>query len=103
MKPETIQIVQAQPGYFAIYEYKDEKELEVGESVIAWRIETFKKRDCEELFSVCVPLTVDGDAVMNCIGVMNPDKSVTIFEETTYSTLSDLKQQKYSGNQLTGV
>ncbi len=95
MKPETIEIIAAQPGYFTVYGSVDEKDLAVGEEVIAWRVETYKRGDSNDLFSACMPLTVDGEMISGCIGIQNPDKSVTVFEDSTYKTLSELKQQRY--------
>ena len=93
MKPETINVIPALTGYFTIYDLEDA--IEIGEPVIAWRVETYKSNNNQDLFSSCIPLTVDGDMVSNCIGVQNPDKTITVFEESTYSTLSKLNQEKY--------
>lgn len=93
MKPETIEVISALSGYFTVYDL--ENVIELGDPIIAWRIETYKRGDDNELFSTCTPLTVDGDMLSNCIGVQNPDKTVTIFDRSTYSSLSELNQETY--------
>ncbi|AQT59351.1 hypothetical protein [Cellvibrio sp. PSBB023] len=90
LKLITVQVVEAQKGYFAIYELDGPEDLEKIEPIIAWRVETYEKEDGIGLYSVCTPLTVDGDVGGNCIGVQNPDLSVTVFEESTYSSLVEL-------------
>ena len=69
--------------------------IEIGEPIIAWRIETYRSANTHEYSSVCIPITVDGDMVSNCIGVQNPDKTITVFEESTYKTISELNEYKY--------
>ena len=91
MKPINIQVIPAQNGYFEIHEFDGPDDLEKGEPVIAWRIETFERGD--DVFSVVTPLTVDGET-SNCIGVLNPDLTVTVFQETTYSSLDELKSSR---------
>ncbi|MBI4290590.1 MAG: hypothetical protein HY661_03820 [Betaproteobacteria bacterium] len=95
MKALSIQIVPAQPGFFTVIDLGDVKEVEIGEPVIAWRIETYSKERTDDLFSACFAITVDGDAVSNCIGVQNPDNTVTVFEESTYRSLAELQEQRY--------
>lgn len=96
MKPLSIEIVPAQPNFFTVYDFDDVKKIEIGEPVIAWRIETYSKNASDEVFSVCIALTIDGDAVSNCIGVQNPDMTVTVFEESTYRSLVELQAHRYS-------
>lgn len=95
MKPLSIAIIPAQPDYFVVIEFREEKQVEVGEPVIAWRVETHGIEKKDDVFSVCIPLTVDGDVVSNCIGVQNPDKTITVFEDSNYSSLEDLRQQRF--------
>lgn len=95
MKPLSIQIVPAQPGFLTVIDFDDVKKVELGEPVIAWRIETHSVANGDEVFSVCIAITVDGDAVSNCIGVQNPDNTVTVFEESTYVSLSQLQANRY--------
>lgn len=95
MKPLSIQIVPASPGFLTVYDFDDTKEIEVCEPIIAWRVETYSKKEGDELFSSCVPITVDGDAGGNCIGVQNPDMTVTIFDGALYKSLEELRKQKY--------
>ena len=95
MKPLSIEIVPAQLGFFTVYDFENSKEIDVGEPVIAWRVETYLGNASDEAFSSCVPLTADGDAASNCIGVQNPDMTVTVFEESTYRSLTELRQDRY--------
>jgi hypothetical protein len=93
--PLSIQIVPAQPGFLTVIDFNSEKGVALSEPVIAWRIETYNTNDKESVFSVCVAVTVDGDAVSNCIGVQNPDKTVTVFEDMTYASLEALQSSRY--------
>lgn len=92
MKPLLIQIIPAQPGYFTVIDL--DEIVELGDQVIAWRIETHEVKDSDCVFSTCTAITVDGDVVSNCIGVQNPDKTVTVFENQTYSSLDALQADK---------
>lgn len=89
-KPISIQVISAQPGYFTVYDFDGSIEVDSYEPIIAWRIETYEKNNSTEIFSSTMPLTVDGDIVENCIGVQNPNLSITIFQETTYASLNEL-------------
>ena len=71
MKPVSVDIVPALAGFFIVYDFNESKMVGIGNPVIAWRIETYTKKDDDQLFSFCRPLTVDGDAGSNCIGVQN--------------------------------
>lgn len=93
MKPESICIIPALPGYFTVYDL--DTVIEIGEPVIAWRIETYETQSGNKVFSICKALTVDGDMVSNCIGIQNPDKTITVFEQSTYASLEELNQEKY--------
>lgn len=93
--PLSIQVISAQPGFVTVYDFDDAKEVALGEPVIAWRVETYSTDRKDSVFSVCVALTVDGDAVSNCIGVQNPDKTVTVFNESNYASLGALQANRY--------
>ncbi len=95
MKPLSIQIVPAQPGFVTVIDFDDVKKVALGEPVIAWRIETHSVEKSDDVFSSCIAITVDGDAVSNCIGVQNPDNTVTVFEESTYASLAELQTNRY--------
>ena len=95
MKPLSIEIVPAQLGFFTVYDFNDEKQIGLGEPVIAWRIESYKKDASDEVFSSSFPLTADGDAASNCIGVQNPDMTVTVFEDSTHRSLKELQVARY--------
>ena len=95
MKPQSIQIVPAQLGFFVVYDDEELKEVVIGDAVIAWRVETFFSDKGDDIFSSCSPLTIDGDVASNCIGVQNPDMTITVFQHSTYSSLAELQQERY--------
>jgi|SaaInl8_200m_RNA_FD_contig_41_1298515_length_736_multi_2_in_0_out_0_1 hypothetical protein len=97
MKPVSIEIVPALPGFLTIYDYPESEEIETAEPVIAWRIETYSIEDSDELFSSCIPLMVgsDGDPAPNCIGIRNPDMTVTLFDDSNYDSIEKLQQLRY--------
>jgi hypothetical protein len=89
-KPISIQVIPAQQGYFTVYNFDGSIEVDTYEPIIAWRIETYEKNNLSKVFSKTTPITVDGDVVENCIGVQNPNLSISVFEDSTYRSLSDL-------------
>lgn len=91
MKPEKIDIIPAFDGCFTVYDMDDR--VEVVEQVIAWRIETYWSND--SCFSTSYPLTMDGEAGSNCIGIQNPDKTITVFEGDIYPSLEALNKERY--------
>ncbi len=93
MEIEKVDVIQALAGYFTIIDLGDE--LILDDPVIAWRIETGKKLNSDEYFSICTAITVDGDQVSNCIGVQNPDNTVTTFGDSRYKSLEELSLQIY--------
>lgn len=96
MKPLSSTIIPALPEYYTVYDSEDDLQIiDVGEPVIAWRIETFNKRNSTEQFSTCTAITIDGDMVSNCIGIRNPDMSITVFENAHYDSLSALQEARY--------
>lgn len=92
MKPISIEIVPAQPGFFTVYE--SDNNIELGEPIIAWRIETCQKDTSDGVISSSFPLTADGDVASNWIGVQNPDMTVTVFEESTFPSLKELQTDR---------
>jgi len=96
MTPLSIQIVPAQPGFFTVIDFEDMQKVEIGDPIIAWRIETHAVDKSDSVFSVCTALTVDGDVVSNCIGVQNPDLTITVFEHSTYQSLAELQSSRYA-------
>ena len=91
----TYQIVPAQPGFLTVYDYPETREVGLSEPVIAWRIETHPSQKEDELFTACYPITVDGDPVGNCIGVQNPNNTVTTFQSSFYQSLAELQAERY--------
>ncbi|GEC97055.1 hypothetical protein ZRA01_31280 [Zoogloea ramigera] len=93
----SYQIIPAQPGFSLVYDLgPEERTVELGEPVIAWRVETSATKDdpCD-FSSVCIPITVDGDMDPSCAGVQNPDKTVTVFFSGTYSSIAELQAERY--------
>jgi len=96
MKPLSIDIIPAQPGFLTVYDHSDEKSVEIGDPVIAWRVETYsRKNKNEEFITSCYPITVDGDAPSNCIGVQNPDMTISVFQESYHKSLEELTKTRY--------
>lgn len=95
MKPRLIQVIPAQPGFFTVLDFREDRLVEVYDQVIAWRIETHDTIQGDSVFSTCMPITVDGDMVSNCIGIQNPDMSVTVFEDSTYNSIAALQAFRY--------
>lgn len=95
MKALSIQIVPAQPGFFTVIADDDERDVVIDLPVIAWRIETYEKIKSDDVFSVCNALTVDGELVSNCIGLQNPDMTISIFQDSIFRSLAELKAHKY--------
>lgn len=91
MKPLNISVIPAIDGCFAVYDMEDR--IEVIDQVIAWRIETYLFD--ERCTSQPYPLTINGDAGSNCIGVQNPDKTIAVFEGDTYQSLEELNKERY--------
>ncbi|WP_296220241.1 hypothetical protein [Pseudomonas sp. UBA2684] len=98
MSQKSIHIIQAQPNTFVVYDMDDINEIERGEPVIAWRIETYEEKANTPLYSSCTPLTVDGEPASNCIGIQNPDLTVTTFQQSTYGSLQELQKERYPKN-----
>jgi hypothetical protein len=92
MKTDKSDVIPALAGYFTVYDFGDEIALD--DPVIAWRIETKKKRHDDEYFSICTPITVEGDAG-GCIGVQNPDKTITVFGDLRVESLEELNFKVY--------
>jgi hypothetical protein len=70
---KKIIIIQANPGFFAIY--KDEKKLHVGDAVIAWAISYDVDKD-EKISTIIYPIAPDGDVADNLWGILQPDGHV---------------------------
>lgn len=87
--PFSVQVIPARPDFFLINGDDEKPELYIGDAVIGWRISTYLQRDGSTPFSNCDPITINGDAPDNCIGVLNPDRTVTMFNGKTYLSLND--------------
>ena len=85
-------VVPAHLGFYTVYDLDDPKEIVLGEPVIAWRILNATDLDPEDFCPL--PITIDGGAP-DCIGVQNPDMTVTVFDRPTYSSLTELQQHRY--------
>lgn len=91
MKSLSIEIVPAQPGFTTVINLDDNADVVIGEPIIAWRIETHEVIDSKNVFSTCTAITIGGDATSNCIGVQNPDESITVYDDSSHSSLAELK------------
>lgn len=81
---DHIHIVPAEPGHRLIYR-EDDGKLFIDDPVIAWRIET--SRSDQEWHSDTFPITVEGDATGNCVGILYPDERVWIFGDCTVDNI----------------
>lgn len=95
MNSPSVTIIPAQPGFFEVYDVEDE--YEVGNPVIAWRIESIEVNG--RWTSTCIPLSGDGETD-NCVGVQNPDLSVTLFQDANYKSIKDLNRAKFPNSDL---
>jgi hypothetical protein len=93
MNKSSFTVIPAQPGYLAIYE-EDDKTVVLGDPIIAWRIETTEKSNSDEYLSSCWPITVDGDIVDNCIGVQNPNMTITLFQDELFENIESLQKKR---------
>jgi hypothetical protein len=89
MSNSHFHVIPAEPGHFVVIDLKEKRELAIGGAVIAWRFETGLLGTAAEVSSRCVPLTMQGDATENAIGVLHPDKKVTIFNKAVYHSMAD--------------
>lgn len=89
-EPMSFEIIPAHPNIFTVYQFDDE-DYSIEDQVIAWRIETNYSQFANGLCSNCIPITADGDVGSNCIGIQNPDKSISLFEDGQYANLSELQ------------
>jgi hypothetical protein len=89
MNNSHFHVIPAELGHFLVIDMKEKKELAIGGAVIAWRFETGASGTAAEVSSKCVPLTMQGDATENCIGILHPDKKVTIFNGAVYHSMSE--------------
>lgn len=90
MDSSSITIIPAQPGFFEVYDMDDAYEL--GSPVIAWRVESSVINGLWT--STCTPLSADGETG-NCVGVQNPDLSVTLFQDANYKNIEDVNHSKF--------
>lgn len=88
MNNSHFHVIPADPGHFLVIDVKEKRELAIGGAVIAWRFET-GLHNAAAVSSRCVPLTMQGDATEHCIGILHPDKKVTIFNKAVYHSMAD--------------
>lgn len=87
-------VIPALPGYRTVYDFDTEMALDA--PVIAWRVETTQiLGPHEELMSAAYAITVDGDVASNCVGIQQPDGSVSLFLGGTYASLAEANAAKY--------
>jgi len=80
----NVSIIPADPGYQLIYMQDDGPEL--SGTVLAWRISTYETPEGGGVRSEVEPLEVMGEPGANFVGVKHPDGSVSILQDTEYST-----------------
>ena len=86
--PTLIHVVPAPAGTYAVY--LADKEIIIGELVIAFRFDTYvQQRRTEEVYSECTPLCTTGQCSSNIIGIQLPDKSVDIFYICIYGSFEE--------------
>lgn len=90
MNPSSVAVIPANPGFRVVYDTGNS--YEVGDPVIAWRIESTQIHSLWH--SICNPITVDSEAD-NCVGVQNPDQSITIQEVSTYVNIEEANREKF--------
>lgn len=91
MKAEKVDIVPETVECYAVYDTGES--VIVDDRVIAWRIET--NYNTGEYNSTPYPITVNGDILEGCIGIQNPDKTITVFESSNYKSLKELNKERY--------
>lgn len=89
MNNSHFHVIPAEPGHFLVIDVAEKKELAVGGAVIAWRFETARVDMAAAVSSRCVPLTMQGDTTEHCIGILHPDKKVSLFSKATYHSMSE--------------
>lgn len=91
----AIHVVPANPGFFAVYDLPGQRLVEIGDPVVAWRIETFESEHEREAFSEVYPLTHDVHNCIECFGVQNPDSTITVFGIARYASIEELQAERY--------
>lgn len=92
---QSIQIIKAEPGYKTIYRFEDigvPDAFELGEDVLAWKFEVHFSQKKDDIYVLCVPLCIEGDVATNCIGVKNPDGTVSLFGETLLKSFEEIEE-----------
>ena len=91
MTDPRLDIVAANPNWFVIYE--SEKELFIGDPVIAWRIRTIFRPnkpewETDSMYCYVDAILSDGDVASNCAGFLRPDGQADV-NGTTYKSFED--------------
>ena len=87
-------IIPAQPGYRVVYS-EDDGSLFVAEDVIAWRVET--EMLGESLRSDVYPVSTNGEAPSNWIGLQHPNGQVSLTQDQTYDSLEEAIEARKLG------
>lgn len=104
---DSVHLVPAQPGFYLVAEDR-RHELHLGVPVVAWRITTYRRAplaltkegtpddaqtfddwDAHKCESHTEPVTSDGEPWCDCLGVQNPDYSITLWGVGHYDGLKD--------------
>jgi hypothetical protein len=86
-KPFVSEVISAAHGYSLVVHVADSYQL--GESVIAWRIDTVRGDAPQEVSSLIGPLTIAGDAPDNYVGVQQPDGRIALSFGGVFQTLGE--------------
>jgi hypothetical protein len=85
-KPIHVHVVPAAPGFRLVHRGDEDMPLFLGETVIAWRIETYEAKD-GTLFSTSYALTGSGE--INSWGILEPTGAVAAADDSLHDTFDE--------------
>lgn len=85
-KFHSIHMMPAAPGFFTVREHEKTNDLYLGPPIVAWQITTYVRGKIDDELGadtsvVCLPITVEGEAQADSVGVQYPDGRVMVFGE----------------------
>lgn len=94
MKQNNLHIIPAHPGLLTVY--KDGSSVFTGAEIIAWCIDLMGiNEQTDDVIASCLPITCDGGAGSNCIGVKNRDGTINVFNDREYRSIEDLQYNHF--------
>lgn len=91
-------IIPALPGYFLVAVYRDEKKVEVSLPVVAWRVETWRVNHKDpfnvQYSSSMYPISANGDACSNEVGVLHPN-GVIVHSDGWSDSLEEMQNELF--------